>query len=487
VSATDNRSALVDAAERAVLGSILNHPTAVLEALEHVEGAQFAYPQHEYIFNAAVAIHKHGLPVDLITVSSQLADDGHLTDNLYSHMVTLAVNSCLPAQIGFHAELIASESDRRRVQDSVRRATQALADTEVDDLHLVAKQLAQEFSELAEPRTADGSTRPEKFPSIDWDTAFAIDFSDVDWLPGKFLEHGQQAAIVGGGKVGKSLFLHDWIYRCVTGRRFLSDECHEPLSVLYFDRENNLRDVITRMVSFGATPSELERLDYRLFPGFAGALDQSSTAAAELLAIVDEAQPDLVVFDTVSRFIAGKENDSDTWLAFYRAVHAPLKQRGIAGVRLDHMGKDEEKGSRGSSAKAQDVDHVWELTQQDLRLTYDTQAGTETIITDLRLHRTHSRTGLGQETFFVTRRGKRETAGNWLPGGTAHELSDPGPLRSHHDAVQRYVDELVGKGAPGGMGREVLRRWAADNGVLLPGKNAVLADIATALKAANAA
>ncbi len=340
------------------------------------------------------------------------------------------------------------------------------------------------WKEVDPPMSED--EKRERFPRLDWNASFAKDFSEVEWLPGKFLERGQQAALVGSGKVGKSLFVHDWIWRMVTGRRFLSDERHEPLRVLYFDRENNEKDIITRMVSFGAVARELEPLDYRLFPGFSGSLDESSIAAAELLVIVEESKPDLVVFDTVSRFIGGNENDADTWLSFYRRVHSPLKALGIAALRLDHMGKDEERGSRGSSAKAQDVDHVWELTKNEEFHRPD--GDFETIVTELVLRRTHTRTGLGQENFFIQRRATRERGGGpWLPGGTSHELGDPGPLKEHHDIVQAAVDALMAAGAPSGLGREKLRAWASANGIQLPGKNATLADIATSLKAARAA
>lgn len=329
----------------------------------------------------------------------------------------------------------------------------------------------------------------DRFPRVNWDQAFAKDYSEVDWLPGKIMEHGQQAALVGGGKVGKSLLMHDWMWRAVTGRRFLSDERHEPLRVLYFDRENNLRDLVTRMVTFGAVPRELDRLDYRMFPAFSGALDESPLAVAEFLMIVEESKPDIVVFDTISRFVAGKENDSDTWLSFYRRIHAPLKERGIAGIRLDHMGKDEEKGARGNSAKSQDVDHVWELTRLEESSRTDPETGFETITSKLRLYRTHSRTGLGQDLFWLTRVAQREKGGTWLPGGTRHELTDADreDIREYHEMIQRCVSSLITAGAPGGMGRDKMRDWAAAHGVELPRKATVLADIARSLKAERAA
>src|SRR5690606_15764854 len=42
---------------------------------------------------------------------------------------------------------------------------------------------------------------------------------------------------------------------------------------------------------------------------------------------------------------------------------APLKGMGISVIRLDHSGKDLEKGQRGSSAKNADVDAVWQVVK----------------------------------------------------------------------------------------------------------------------------
>lgn len=324
----------------------------------------------------------------------------------------------------------------------------------------------------------------ERFPRLDWHTAFATDFSQVDWLPGRFIERGQQVAIVGDGKVGKTLFVHDWLWRAVTGRSFLGDERRPPLRVLYFDRENGLRDIVTRMQALGATPEDLvDRFDYRMFPKFSGGLDAAPIAVAELLAIVDEVEPDIVVLDTVSRFIAGKENDSDTWLQLYGHVHAPLKARCIACARLDHMGKDSERGSRGSSAKSQDVDHVWEMTR--LTETHETEGDAETVTTQIKLKRTHTRTGIGDDLLHLTRRGRKGPNGMWLPGGTRHELTDPGVARQQAQQVQHFVDQLVQLGAPTNVGRDRLKEWAATKGLILPGNATALAQITAGFKAAQ--
>lgn len=333
---------------------------------------------------------------------------------------------------------------------------------------------------LATTFAGRSSDEPERFPEIDWDDAFGRDFSQIDWLPGRFLERGQQITIVGDGKVGKSLFALDWTYRAVTGRPFIGDDRRDPVKVLYFDRENSLRDIITRALAFGATPADFKgRLSYRQFPAFSGTLDQSVQAASQFLGIVDEVCPDLVVLDTASRFIGGKENDSDTWLQLYQLIHAPLKSRGVACVRLDHFGKDTDRGSRGSSAKTQDVDHVWEMYRANEQKVIG--QGVERIATTIRLRRTHTRSGIGEDEFVVIRRGEKRLGGMWLNGRTSHELADSGVLEVIRGEVDRIVDDLMAASVPPGLGRDRLKSWMTLKG-LPTHRDVLMTDVVRELK-----
>lgn len=327
-------------------------------------------------------------------------------------------------------------------------------------------------SDHNQPTAADideQNEEPEdRFPRIDWKEAFATDFSSIDWLAGRFMEYGQQTGLVGPGKAGKSLFVDNWIWCAITGRSFLGDQRRKPIKVLYLDRENSLRDIVTRLTSLGATPEDLELLDYRMFPRFSGGLDASAIAAEQLLALVEESQPDVVVLDTVSRYISGKENDSDTWLDLYRRVHVPLKALNIGCFRLDHMGKDEDRGSRGSSAKTQDVDHVWELTKLSESKVFDPRTGIETITTQLKMNRTHTRSGLGEDLFLITRRGLRQKGGMWLPGGTSHELSVAGFLDNGAPAegtAEWLVQQLDKAKADTSWGSPRVITWCRERGI----------------------
>lgn len=332
------------------------------------------------------------------------------------------------------------------VWDGMGEAPDDMPDAELPATH------AEQAEAIAEKREEIGGDGPdaeaeayvrERFPSVDWTAAFATDWSRVDWLPGRFMERGQQISLVGDGKAGKSLFALEWSWRSASGRPFLGDLEHEPIRVLYLDKENSPRDLITRALSLGAEADDLAGVIYKQFPRFSGTLDApngKSMAAKELVSLAQYHKVDVVIIDTISRFIGGKENDSETWLQVYSHVHEHLKRHGIACIRLDHFGKDDTRGSRGSSAKTQDVDHVWELGVLNQKT--ETENGIDTIVTNLRLHRTHTRTGLGRDDFAMTRTGRKATGGSWLNGQTAHELTDPTMIAAREIAEHR---EIVGK------------------------------------------
>jgi RecA-family ATPase len=137
-----------------------------------------------------------------------------------------------------------------------------------------------------------------------------------------------------------------------------------PQHVVYFDLEMTEADLVERLTDLGYGPGDdLGHLHYYLLPNLPPLDTAEGGRAVER--IVTAHQADLVVLDTTSRVVAGAENDADTFRAFYRHTGQRLKAAGITYVRLDHAGKDIAQGQRGSSAKADDVDVVWEMTAAD--------------------------------------------------------------------------------------------------------------------------
>lgn len=201
----------------------------------------------------------------------------------------------------------------------------------------------------------------QHFPRLDWQ-ALWDDEDDEDWIVEPILPARRLVAIYSPPKVGKSLLMLEIAVGIARAVQVLGVTPDRPRRVLYIDFENDPKgDIRERLKAMGEKPQNLDNLVYLSFPTMA-ALD-SAQGGHELMAAVQAYSCEVVVIDTVSRAVAGEENENDTWLAFYRHTGRALKAAGIALIRLDHTGKDETKGQRGGSAKSGDVDAVWRLSK----------------------------------------------------------------------------------------------------------------------------
>jgi hypothetical protein len=115
--------------------------------------------------------------------------------------------------------------------------------------------------------------------------------------------------------------------------------------------------------------SDLTRLHYASLPPIAS-LDKPE-GAKQICDLARACQAELVIIDTFSRAVEGAENEADTVRNFYRWTAINLKQEGRSLLRIDHAGKDIAKGARGTSAKNDDVDLVWQMVRSgdEIKLT----------------------------------------------------------------------------------------------------------------------
>jgi hypothetical protein len=195
---------------------------------------------------------------------------------------------------------------------------------------------------------------------VDWEKAFTAP-EEIEWLVPGFVAAGRGHGLYSAPGLGKSLFTLDMAANLSAGLPTLGFPAKDPIKVLYLDQENGVEsDVVPRLRAMGFEYPDLDNFFYASFPEL---MKLDSKKGGEQLAFtLDNLKPGLVVFDTVARFVDGKENDNSTWNDFYNNAGIPLKSRGIAYVRLDHVGKDETNGPRGGSAKMGDVDLVWKMS-----------------------------------------------------------------------------------------------------------------------------
>lgn len=232
------------------------------------------------------------------------------------------------------------------------------------------------------------------------------DHPDEDWLAEPILPRGRAVVTYSIPKAGKSLLALDLSVRLATGQRCLDQTPGPPLRVVYLDFEMGEADLRDRLVGMDYGPhTDLTRLAYYVLPDLDG-LDTPKGGKA-VRAIVDRHDPHLVVIDTITAAVVGNENDSDTFRNYWRHTGRPLKDREVTVWRLDHSGKDTTKGQRGSSAKAGDIDLVWELV--------------ETVPGQLRMRATHRRVTWVPQTVELVRldmptRHEVSAGRGWPPG-----------------------------------------------------------------------
>jgi hypothetical protein len=419
--------------------------TAYLESAEVIDRDDIYQPAIRLIWDVVGGMVAEDKALHPVTVRGEIeklkrlreVDEGRLLERLGAQTISASMAQAFAVQIADKARVRRHDEHANRVKVEIARGATGEELDKLDDDH-----------HQYEQRRAATGHGPSHLTSalLEWDPFFATDFGRVELLPGKLMAPGQQITIVGDGKAGKSLLVQEWLWRMATGQSFLGDRPQAPIPLLYVDAENGHQDIQERFVSYGGGPGRMGLMSYASFPPIRP-LDTAG-GGADLMAMVKETEAQLVCLDTVSRFISGPENDADTWLSLYRHTLLPLKRAGIASVRLDHLGKDGERGARGSSAKTQDVDHVWELRYQ----------GGGVVV----LKRTHTRTGIGPEQFVMVRQARKD-GDRYLPGQTRHVLQTYEHLEQNIPGSDEHIImALDGAGVPFDAGNRVVKAKLAD-------------------------
>jgi hypothetical protein len=217
--------------------------------------------------------------------------------------------------------------------------------------------------------SADGAARGVAESCVNWDQFWTRERTSQEWIVEPIIPSGRAVALVGGAKTGKSELLQFMTASAVAGLPTLLQPATGQLTAVYLDLEMTEEDLYDRLTEMGFGPeTDFSRLHYLLLPSLPP-LDTREGGTA-LLEFCLDVEADLVMIDTTARAVLGEEDSSDTFRAFARHTGQRLKAAGITWVRADHTGKDAARGARGSSAKNDDVDVVWQATrsQEGLKL-----------------------------------------------------------------------------------------------------------------------
>lgn len=293
---------------------------------------------------------------------------------------------------------------------------------------------------------------------IDLNAVITGDFGDMEWLIQPLLPAKKLVGLVSRRGVGKSLLALDMACRLAAGHPMLDEPAQPPKHVLYLDYEMGVEDLQDRLFQLGwdntnpDTKLLFQHLHYMQLPDIPP-LD-TPAGGETLIELLDDTKPALIIIDTVSRVVTGDENSADTYRELFNHSEKWIRGRGATLLRLDHLGKDTSKGSRGSSAKEDPLDVVWQM-EPSKRISGD--------VFDLKL--TKNRPGWLPHRVTINRETNdgelaHTTPSSELSAGAkllARQLDEIGvPWNAGRPKAQAMLREKTGKGANTGQLAEAI-------------------------------
>lgn len=167
--------------------------------------------------------------------------------------------------------------------------------------------------------------------------------------PGVLLK-GKVHWLYAPGGAGKTMLMLWLVKRCI----------ERGENVLLLDAENGRRIISERLELMGVDPAKVDDHLYYLSSPSLTIPDQPS-----YLALLDEVEPALVVFDSLISFIAGAgcEENSNTDVAVWAGEFChPARARDIAVLLIDHVPHDGAH-ARGATRKRDEADVQWKLNK----------------------------------------------------------------------------------------------------------------------------
>lgn len=102
--------------EEAILGSMLIEPEAATIALNLLKTNDFYKPAHRFIFDAMKSLHESGNALDLLTIETELKDQGHLESaGGEAYLIDLTRSVTSAANIEYHCQIVIEKAIKRNL------------------------------------------------------------------------------------------------------------------------------------------------------------------------------------------------------------------------------------------------------------------------------------------------------------------------------------------------------------------------------------
>jgi len=172
------------------------------------------------------------------------------------------------------------------------------------------------------------------------------------WIVPRYLMRGSVSLIAGPGSAGKSSLIKAWMVALAFGQPFSRFQVTTPMKVLSYNVEDNLQEEQRRTSStlrqFHRTSEEIPDTLQFIGPTHIGVLVQrdavtgfvvNQPAMDELIAILDEFRPDVLILDPLVELHTADENDNTGIRAVIATFRALAVQYDCAILIAHHVRK----------------------------------------------------------------------------------------------------------------------------------------------------
>jgi len=328
-------------AEEAVLGSILIDPY-VLDAIEplNLKHFDFYIERNQWVYQACIELHQDGSPIDLLSLATQLKNNGKLEEIGGEPRLTELMNVTPTSTHGYHyAQLVVDKANRRRQSNALSQIARYTLDPANKDYIVQSERV---WDNRLNGRGA--ITRPDTWEIYDLGKAYEPR-PPLTWVVEGLFSLPSLSIVYGAPGTMKSILLADMLACVSVGLPWLEPWPNEPatvqrktegLPVLWIDFDNGPRRTHERFEAVGRARNigEGAPLYYTSMPD--PWLDASDPGQMEMLARrVKKLKARVIVIDNLG-IISGATEENSADMANVMAALRKLAESCHAAVIVIH-------------------------------------------------------------------------------------------------------------------------------------------------------